>query len=245
MRKIYAFVLALLLTAAIANLIQISKPSYSPTRQQAIISRVIDGDTLELEDARIVRLLNTNAPEKDSPLSNNSKLFLLSYIGKNIEIEVLGTDKYQRTLARLYAPEYLNLQMVRQGLASKFLVEQNELKEFASAEGSAISSQKGIWRTSQYANCIKTKVNAKEETATIENRCSPINISGWLLKDESRKQYKFDSILKNEIVLHSGAGKDSENELYWKQKNIWNNDRDTLYLFDEKNNIVSHYSYGY
>ncbi|MEK6856312.1 MAG: thermonuclease family protein [Nanoarchaeota archaeon] len=245
MHKLYALVLALVLTATIANLIFIIKGSDLNELETVTVSRVIDGDTLVLDDKRTIRLININSPEKDSPLSEQATNVLSTLTDKTIQIESLGLEKYGRTLARIYTPEYINLELVQKGLASKFLVNNDELKAFYRAEEKAIESQLGIWHDSLYSNCIKTKVNAKDEEVIIENSCSSINISGWTIKDESRKIYKFNIILNSNLILHTGEGNDQGENLYWKSSNVWNNDRDTLYLFDSENHLVSHYSYGY
>lgn len=245
MRKIYAFFLALLLTLAIANLIYISKPRQSPGREVVIISKVIDGDTIVLDDGRHIRLININSPEKTSPLSIASTNFLKEYEGKQVEIENLGLEKYGRTLARIYSPEYLNIEAVRLGFASKFLVNENEIKEFYSAEEEAISSQKGIWKHSNYSKCFSINVDPKKEIVIIENSCQPINLFGWFIKDESRKTYKFSSIINDRQVLHSAKGNDSGQDIFWQGGNIWDDNRDTAYLFDSENALAAHYSYGY
>lgn len=244
MRKLFALILAVLLTLSVANLFYIFSHK-SQERELVTVARVIDGDTIVLDDSRTVRLVNINSPEKNIPSSNLSSEYLSKYQDRQIEIESLGLEKYGRTLARIYSPDYINLMLVKEGLASKFLVNKNELKEFSDAEEEAIRMQKGMWKKSNYSECISAEVNAKEETALIVNSCPPISISGWILKDESRKTYKFNSTIKERVVLHSQDGQDSDWELYWGQGNVWNNDRDTLYLFDSEGFLVSHFSYGY
>ena len=69
---------------------------------------------------------------------------------------------------------------------------------------------------------------------------------GWSLKDESRKEYKFNIFLSSAISLHSRLGHDNTTDLYWNSKSdVWNNDRDTLYLFDSENRIALAKEYGY
>ena len=90
------------------------------------------------------------------------------------------------------------------------------------------------------------KLQLIQEKVTIKNLCPPINISGWVLKDESRKEYKFNTILNNQITLYSTIGTDNNNILHWNSKtNVWNDDRDSLYLFDSNNNLAHYNFYGY
>lgn len=247
MRKKHALILAFLLTGLIAsNYYLFSFSSGQSKRETSVVKRVIDGDTLELQDKRRVRLLNINAPEKSSPLYQQSLDYLKQFENRSIQLEITETDLYGRSLARIYSPDYINLQLVEKGLASKFLVEGSELSIFKKAEEQAIKSQEGIWKHSQYYDCFTTEIDKYVEVVTITNECGPINLQSWTLKDESRKTYTFGPIQIQKIKLHSKQGNDSTTDIYWNLKtNVWNNDRDSLYLFDEGNNIVHHNSYGY
>lgn len=246
MDKKYAFLLALLITLLIAVNLSLFTGNVIKEREYAKISRIIDGDTLELEDGRKLRLLNINSPEKSSLHYKEAMNYLSPLLNKTIELETVDTDKYGRTLARIYIPEYLNFELVKQGLANKFLVEESELNEFSEAEESAINAEKGIWKHSSFYNCFSTYIDEKNEKITLINKCNKLNISNWILKDESRQQYEFKELQLAEITLHSNVGKDNETDIFWNSKtNIWNNDRDTLYLFDKEGNIAHFHSYGY
>ena len=246
MEKKHALLFALLITLIIAANFYFLTPKLSPQKETAIIARVIDGDTLQLQDSRKIRLLNINAPEKYQPNSNLSANSLKEFQNQSVQIEILGTDKYDRYLARIYSPSYLNLEFVKQGLAAKFLVEESEIKEFSEAESQAIKTGIGIWKHSPYYNCIKSKIDEIGEKAILINNCNKINISSYVLKDESTKHYTFEEIEFKEITLHSTSGKNNATDLFWNSPtNIWNNDRDSLYLFDNQGNLVHYNSYGY
>ncbi len=248
MDKKHAFFFALTITLLIAINISLIKLQFSPEkeREQAIIKRIIDGDTIELEDNRKIRLLNINTPEKNIPGSELATNYLKQYENKTIELEITGTDKYSRILARLYVPEYLNLELVKKGMAVKFLVNKEERKLFAEAEKRAIDSSQGIWKKSFYYNCFQSKINSKEEVVTVTNNCNNLNIASWVLKDESRKLYHFNNMEIGRVNLHTKEGEDNEADLFWNSKtDVWNNDRDTLYLFDKNWNIAHYNSYGY
>jgi micrococcal nuclease len=71
-------------------------------------------------------------------------------------------------------------------------------------------------------------------------------VNGWTIKDESRKTYTFGNRSLGEIKINSLPGTDNSTDIYWNSEiNIWNNDRDSLYLFDSEGNIVHYESYGY
>jgi endonuclease YncB( thermonuclease family) len=250
MNKKYALILAFLLAGLVISevyLIKATQPSSS--LESVIVSRVIDGDTLKLEDGRTIRLLNINSPEKGTPNAKLSSDFLKLFENKSISIEITGIDKYKRTLARLYAPDYLNLKLVELGLSSKFLVSDSELKLFSDAEKSAVKNAAGIWNKSEYFGCFESEIDKYNEIIFLKNKCSySINMAGWFLKDESRKTYTFVITLSNsgQINLHSEKGKDNSTDLFWQSTSpIWNNDRDTLYLFDAQGRLAHHEAYGY
>ncbi len=246
MEKRYAFLFALTITILIAINIALFSAQLSPNIEKVKISRIIDGDTFQLEDGRRIRLLNINAPEKNIPGSELAANFLRQYENSIVELEIVGTDKYDRTLARVYAPEYLNLELVEKGLAVKFLVKEEEIKKFSEAEKYAIDHSLGIWEKSLYFNCLQSKINKLKETVTILNNCNNINIGSWILKDESRKLYRFNSLEIGKVTLHTKQGEDNATDLFWNSKtDVWNNDRDTLYIFDKDWKIVHINTYSY
>ena len=116
-------------------------PIFAQVREQVRIQRVKDGDTVELSDARVLRLANINSPEKESPLYKKSLEYLAGFAGKRIEVESLGIDSTgKRLVSRIYSStNYINLALVREGYASKFLVQKGEEKIFAEAERDAIN----------------------------------------------------------------------------------------------------------
>lgn len=248
MQKKHALILALFLTILISNTLFLFSLSEKDSLKSVTIARVIDGDTILTSSGETIRLANINSPEKQSNLSHLSKDYLSSFINKSIYLDSIKIEKYGRTLARLYTKDknYINLELVSSGLASKFLVDKSELNDFNKAEEKAINNNLGIWKESIFKDCIKIEIYPKDEFLIIKNICQPIDFSGFYIKDESRKEYKFNIILNKEVVLHSSSGNDNSTDLFWNEKSdIWNNDRDTLYLFDKENNIVLHKSYGY
>ncbi len=210
------------------------------------MTHIIDGDTFIASNGRTMRLLNINSPEKGVSGYEEAKTFMNSYINLTLEAEVVDNDKYGRALVKLYSPEYLNLKMVKEGVVSKFLVSEEEKEIFAESEENAIKKEKGLWKKSPHSNgCIIISINKKEEVISLKNSCQSISTENWWLKDESRKIYRFTNTFKI-VYLHSGKGQNNETDIYWGSSTpIWNDDRDTLYLFDEENLLVSHKSYGY
>lgn len=247
MKKSYALIVSIAITLFLFAIFSFIRSNAAQgTLENAIISRVIDGDTVQLEDGRIIRLLNINSPEKNFYGSELGKNFLELYVNKSIGIKIIGKDKYYRNLAKLYAPEYLNLEIVKKGYASKFLVQEDELKEFDQAEKYAINNSLGLWKKSPYYGCFNAEIESEKEIVHLINTCSIIKADKWALKDESRKIYLISNVSLGSINIHTTIGKNNETDLFWNSKQtIWNNDRDSLYLFDSQGKIIAYSSYGY
>ena len=80
----------------------------------------------------------------------------------------------------------------------------------------------------------------------MDNNCPSLKVKDWTLKDESRKTYKFNDIKITKVILYTKKGNDNSTDIFWNSDtNIWNNDRDSLYLFDNKGGLASYETYGY
>jgi endonuclease YncB( thermonuclease family) len=249
--------LALLLAAASFA----GKQVINQEKDKARISEIVDGDTLVMEDNSHIRLANINSPERDSPLYKSSLEYLKKFKDKSVRCEIIKEDQYRRKVARIYdGTNYLNLALVRQGCASKFMVQEGEEKAFAKAEEDAIADEKGIWKKSKYFGRLKITLDPRGESVTIESRLNEkgkpeaISLEGCTIKDESRAIYilpkvnaKKTTILSSKIAkkaLISGR-KLNDEEIIWTSKDIWNDDQDTFYLFDRTGRIIAYYCYGY
>jgi micrococcal nuclease len=241
MKKRWAFFTALIFTVIILFILYPSS-----NFQTGTIARVIDGDTILLADGTSIRLLNINSPEKDSPLFLASSFYLRNYENKTIQFETFGKDKYSRTLARIYTPDYLNLELVKLGLATKFMVHESELSSYSQAESQAIENSRGIWKKSPFFNCVKIILNKEAESILLTKQCKNFSLSDSYIRDESRKEYFFKTDFSSPINLFSGEGMDNSTAIFWNSKTpIWNDDRDTIYLLDKNNEVVYYESYGY
>lgn len=245
MRKLFSLLAALAVTAALFLFFTLPEQE----RQNVTIARVIDGDTFIGGDGVTYRLSNINTPEKGTNGAEGATDYLRLLEGREVAAELQGTDKYGRTLVRLYAPEYVNRELVASGLAVKFLVEEKETKAFATAEASAIAEQRGIWKHSPYFGCVEASVDEQQEFAVLNNRCERVGITGWIVRDESRKQYVFDKRMlapHETVTVYSGKGADNATAVFWGSATpIWNNERDTAYVLDAERRIVDYAAYGY
>jgi len=126
------------------------------------VSRVVDGDTIELSNREMVRYIGIDTPEirekKNSewvynprPYAEEAKAFNQKLVeGKpvRLEFDVQKMDKYKRLLAYVYVGEEMaNIEMVREGLAMIYTYPPNVKysQRFLDAQKEARDSKKGLW----------------------------------------------------------------------------------------------------
>jgi micrococcal nuclease len=198
---------------------------YNLTEPESLVTtakviKVIDGDTLVLEDQTKVRLIGINTPESSEPLYEEAKQFLTQKVqNKTIILKQSGQDKYQRTLG------YINQEIISQGLASLYYYEKdNYYEDMKKAEQEARESSLGIWKKSPNQLCIKIlEFKTKDpEKLVLENICS----------HELEITYKDDA---THIYQATIPPKSTYKNNF---SHIWNNEGDTLYIYDEKGLIL-------
>lgn len=125
------------------------------------VARVIDGDTLDLNDGRRVRLLGIDTPElrkkgvgKEFYADEARKRLEELICNKKINVEYDITDnnkqdrdKYGRTLAYVIANgQNTSIMLLKEGYARKFMHENLKYRaEIEKAEQEAREARKGIW----------------------------------------------------------------------------------------------------
>ena len=100
--------------------------------EKARVARVVDGDTLVLDDGRRLRLIGINAPEigeREEPYGAEASAWLRATIdGKEIFLQkdVSDTDQYGRTLRYVWlsTPEKVDDQSAREWMVSAMMVAQ-------------------------------------------------------------------------------------------------------------------------
>jgi micrococcal nuclease len=127
---------------------------------EARVARVVDGDTLVLEDERRVRLIGIDTPETVDPRrpvecfgrEASARLAELLPPGSTVELEmdVEATDRYGRTLAyvrRAGDDDTVNVILAREGYAEQLTVPPNV--RYADALGAAVrdarEAGRGLW----------------------------------------------------------------------------------------------------
>jgi endonuclease YncB( thermonuclease family) len=111
---------------------------------------VADGDTITVLDAANrqtkVRLHQIDAPEKKQDFGQASKQSLSALVfGKQVRIEVADTDKYGRTVGKVWVNgQDANLEQVKRGMAWVYEKYAQEPAYFA-AERTARMNRVGLW----------------------------------------------------------------------------------------------------
>ncbi len=124
--------------------------------ESTTVTKVIDGDTVEIADGRRVRYMGINTPEKakcfaSQATKENEQLVLNKKI--RLEKDASNRDKYGRLLRYLYVTDesgqeiFVNDFLVRQGFA-RVLSIPPDLKfenQFNAAADEAKFQQRGLW----------------------------------------------------------------------------------------------------
>jgi endonuclease YncB( thermonuclease family) len=117
---------------------------------------IADGDTLTLltaEKKQIrIRLAEIDAPEKAQPYGNRAKQELSDLVfGKTVEVVYVDTDRYGRTVGRVYVGNVdVSAELVRSGAAWVYR-EYNTDRSLLAIESEARGAKRGLWGLSEGA----------------------------------------------------------------------------------------------
>lgn len=220
------------------------------------VTDVIDGDTIEIDTGEKVRMLGINAPETSEHYYAEAKKMLDSLVkNKNVVLKSGSedTDRYGRLLRYVFIDgDFVNLRMVEGGYATVYILdpEEKHYLELMKAEKTAKDGKLGVWKPSGYSGCIRITdfQYSGEERAKFHNDCNySIKMDSWEIKDEGTHIYRFKPFIlgaNSDLMFFTGFGSDGADRLYWNSKTaVWNNDGDTLFLRDDRGNLVLSYSY--
>ena len=128
-----------------------SEISYPTT---AIVSRVVDGDTFELDTSQSVRLYGISCPDYGDPFFGEATDFTQNLIeGQTVTLEYefgYESDKFDRLLVyAIVDGQNLNVELVRNGLAEVVIYEKRRKliyeDELLEAQAYAKENNLGIW----------------------------------------------------------------------------------------------------
>ncbi len=228
------------------------------------VSRVIDGDTVQLEDGRKVRYAGINAPEEGEPYHRESTQANNLLVGnKTVQLEFgrSKTDKQGRLLAYLYLGRTLvQAELVKQGWALVMRTQalprywEPLLKQQAEAKAAG----RGIWAKGEHrGKLVVTQVHPRESRQESQNDeyvvfrnlgNAPLDVTGWSISDEANQSYlvpRFTVGPGKTFTLYTGSGKNTDIKLYWgRRKTVWNRGGDTVIVKDATGHFVVSHMYG-
>lgn len=121
--------------------------------KEATVKRVIDGDTIELANGQIVRLVGVNTPDNGQPFDDEATDYIKKLIeGKKVKLEYdeYKSDRFGRILAYIiFDDKNLSIELVRKGLARVTIYEKRKpliyQQELLKAQEEAKNKKLGIW----------------------------------------------------------------------------------------------------
>ena len=253
------FIVLTVLLLAVTGCVNQNTGPYLTNNQGFVVARVVDGDTLELNDGSKVRLLGINTPEttRNECYSAQAKDFLKTLVeGKTVTLEsdVEDKDVYGRLLRYVSVDGvFVNLELVKAGFAVSEPFQPNTARrsEFDAAEKKARASHVGMWKPSSVNNMVVSLFDAQNEVVVLKNTgTESVGLTGWLLKDKSASNYHVFSALtldsQETVTLYSDSkGTSNDVNVYWSSKPVWNNDFDSAYLWNADCDFVAGYDYNW
>lgn len=186
---------------------QEQQPADNQQTETFKVTRVIDGDTIEIESGQKVRYIGIDTPETVDPrtlpqcfgsqaAAKNRELVE----GKNVSLEkdVSETDKYGRLLRYVFIDGlFVNEYLVKEGFAyaSSYPPDVKYQDLLASAQNQARSINKGLWSLCQNQN----------SSATIYNN-EGCQIKGNISQDGEKIYHLPDQNYYDKTVINEGKG---------------------------------------
>lgn len=152
-----------------------------------LVTRIIDGDTLEIEGGTKVRLIGIDTPESGDCYFNEAKNTLSNLVlNKKVKLEkdISETDRYQRLLRYIYLDTtFVNDYLVSEGFAnaSSYPPDIAFQEQFRQSESQARSQNKGLWNSCSSPTPIPT-VKPTNTSSQTTAETSAQDTSGCVIK---------------------------------------------------------------
>ncbi|MDO8504094.1 MAG: thermonuclease family protein [bacterium] len=142
---------------------------------KVLVSRVIDGDTVELSDGTRVRYIGVDTPEPgqcfgEAATEANAKLIENQKV--RLEMDIEKQDKYGRTLAYVWRDtKLINEELVREGFATVTTYAPNVkyVERFLAAQKEARDAERGIWKS---GICSESKPTTSPQVQSSQTECT-------------------------------------------------------------------------
>ena len=166
--------------------------------ESVYITGVIDGDTIDTSLGR-VRLLGINSPERGERCYIESRQAIENLTGGRISLErdLVNKDKYGRLLRHVQSAAWVNLEMVRSGMAKSYCITPNlaYCRQIEDAQAEAMNSGTGcLWSPSEN-KCIRISDVGSSEVV-VKNFCdSEASLEGLYVESGGRQREYFSGKL--------------------------------------------------
>ena len=123
----------------------------TPLMEQALVTSVIDGDTIELADGHRVRYLGIDTPEAGEPFADEATAKNRELVeGKMVDLQrgKRNQDEYGRLLRYVYVDGiFINAELVAQGYATAYIFDPDERysQVIVQLEQYAKLRERGLW----------------------------------------------------------------------------------------------------
>lgn len=188
--KIWACLIFILLTVIIVGHFLMASPSgYS-----ALVTQVVDGDTITVQGGERVRLLGIDAPEEGEPWYQESRDWLREKILHKqvwLERDEIDEDRWGRSLRWVWLNgELINVAVVRAGWAIAKRYDRIKYQELiAQAETEAIQTGLGVWADYEGAETDCVALGCPDGTQLVgSERSDKYHRCGCVWADKIRKE---------------------------------------------------------
>jgi endonuclease YncB( thermonuclease family) len=119
-----------------------------------VVTRIIDGDTVKLDNRETLRLSGIDTPEEGEPFYDDAKFYMSEMLlGQEVRVQPSSRkrDNYGRLLGYLYLDTILiNAEILKQGLGRMYLFSDNRrdqvmLDKLYAAQHLAMAEEVGVW----------------------------------------------------------------------------------------------------
>jgi micrococcal nuclease len=234
----------------------------SPAWGSGKVIRVIDGDSIVLDNDRRVRLLGINSPERREPYHHKARRFLESRLLNRevrLEFDEQEKDGYDRLLAYVYrGRSFINEELVREGLAHVMTIVVNRKYEerLLRAQSEAKAKRKGIWSVWGKTTTLKITslhpYHPKRPAAYLRIVCvadRSLNLAGYVLTNEGGQRFIFPrlhlppghSVI---VSLTEEGNREYQHFLTWPEFRSFHPEADTAFLLDPQGRLIDQFHYS-
>jgi hypothetical protein len=221
-----------------------------------------------------VRIIGINTPESGECFADEATDALAELVaGEDLALVVDRSDVDQFGRALRYVETVTGLDVGAELVAAGFAIARRyppddaRADAYAALQREAQDARRGLWAPDACGVSdlggveIGVEVNADasgddgqnlngEWVRFTNDGGDAVDLDGWEVADESASnRYVFDDLRLEpgrSVTLFTGCGRDDETSRFWCASGsaVWNNSGDTVFLRDDRGNIVSSRSYG-